>query len=114
MGRQAYEVFAANLRKLLERHNYTQADFARAIGVTPGAVTHWLSARQGPNLGQLEDIARHFGLSVSAITNPKLAEAEVHLVTAEEALSVLAKQLGKEIRAKRNRTKAKPNSKKEP
>ena len=46
----------------------TQADLAKALGVSPASVSHWTAEdaerRHGPAMDKLEPIARFFGVSV--------------------------------------------------
>lgn len=37
------------MKAYTDRHNLTQSDFARRMGVYPSAVSHWFAARREPN-----------------------------------------------------------------
>jgi transcriptional regulator with XRE-family HTH domain len=47
-----------NLKKYLSKNGVSQADFARRIAATPGAITRWVQGNRRPNLDQMREIER--------------------------------------------------------
>lgn len=48
---------------LKDRDGLTQASFAKKLGVTQGAISHWLTGRREPDLTDLEAIANALGVT---------------------------------------------------
>lgn len=46
------------IRRLREAQGFSQMEFATALGVTPGAVSHWENGRRKPNINDLVRIAQ--------------------------------------------------------
>jgi transcriptional regulator with XRE-family HTH domain len=49
---------ALRLRLMLEAHRLSRSDVARATGVTPGMVSHWLTGRRRPTAAAQAAIAQ--------------------------------------------------------
>lgn len=71
MGRVSTS-FGVRLRELLEEHEVSQADFARAFGLSPSRVTHYLNGRipEDPNL--LEQISIYFSTTIDYLLTGKI------------------------------------------
>lgn len=46
------------IRKMREARGLTLTEFATAMGVTPGAVSHWENGRRKPGIDDLAKMAR--------------------------------------------------------
>jgi lambda repressor-like predicted transcriptional regulator len=57
-------VFAANLARLLQEQNLSQAELARRVGVGPSAISMMLSRRCRPQRRTVEKIAQALGVDV--------------------------------------------------
>ena len=55
------QIFAANLRRLMDRHGEKQVDVARLLGVTKASVSAYCDGEQMPRMDKLEQLARHYG-----------------------------------------------------
>ena len=53
-------ILGKNIRMLREKNGWSQATFARMLGVTPQAVSKWERARTAPDLSLLPKIASVF------------------------------------------------------
>lgn len=49
------------IRKLREAKGFSQLEFATALGVTQGAVSHWENGRRKPDIDDLVRIAELLG-----------------------------------------------------
>ena len=52
------------LKKLLNDHDLTAAQLARATKTPPQTINNWLSGQEPRNLNQIKVIADYFGISV--------------------------------------------------
>ncbi len=52
------------IRKLREKRGLSQIEFATALGVTPGAVSHWENGRRKPGIDDLAKMAQILGCKV--------------------------------------------------
>lgn len=65
------ENLAANLKRILSERKISQAKFARAIGVSPMAVSHYMSGRNATGAAAVSRMAVFLGVSIeSLITKP--------------------------------------------
>lgn len=62
------------LRKWLDKNNVTQSDLARRIGVTPGAISHWVNGSYLPAIDSLLALSRETGLSLNELTQDRLKD----------------------------------------
>lgn len=53
-----------NIRALRQRNNWSQAELAMLLGVTPQAVSKWERAKTAPDLSLLPEIASVFGCRI--------------------------------------------------
>lgn len=61
------------LRRHLKRHGMSQAEFARAMGVSQPTVWYWLNGEKTPTADKLVRIADMTGLTVDALLDRKAA-----------------------------------------
>lgn len=61
-------VFPERLKLLRLTRKLSQADVARAAGVTPASVSAWENRRQEPDMEKLVRLARFFNVSVDYLT----------------------------------------------
>lgn len=52
------------IREMRERKRVTQAELAKVLGITPGAVSLWECGRREPDIDCLKAMARYFGCTV--------------------------------------------------
>lgn len=52
------------IRRLREANGYSQLEFAMALGVTQGAVSHWETGRRKPDIDDLVRIAQLFHCTI--------------------------------------------------
>ncbi len=64
------------IRALREMHDINQADLAEVTGLARTSITNLEAGRQNIQLGTLEAIAKHFGVSMAAL----LGEADLPLL----------------------------------
>lgn len=83
------EIFARNLREMLEQKNETRIDFAKAIGVTPTAVNDWIHAKRHPRPETIERIAAHFNCDKGELINE--LHPAIQTLTPQEVGSELQK-----------------------
>lgn len=50
-------ILSHNIRAIREKLNFTQDDFARALEITPAAVSHWESGKREPDTAMIMKIA---------------------------------------------------------
>ena len=55
------------IRQMRQAHGWTQAELAGRLGVTPDLVARWERGDERPTLSKLLDLAKVFGISVTAI-----------------------------------------------
>lgn len=70
------QIFAANLRKLLEDTGTTQRDIARLLDVSSSTVSNWCTGQKVPRMGKIELLAEHFGILKSDLIEEKERPAE--------------------------------------
>lgn len=62
------------MRSYMQAHGFSQAGMARALDLSPSAVSQWCSDTRVPEVGRLDDIALALGMSrADAITLHRLA-----------------------------------------
>lgn len=67
--------FGVRLSALIVRAGISQTDLAERIGVTPGAVSRWVSDEWPPGWDNLARLADAFGMSVSGLLSGVRVEA---------------------------------------
>jgi transcriptional regulator with XRE-family HTH domain len=58
------------VRRMLRESRWSKSWLARRIGVTPGAVTHWVRGRNEPSLRTLRKIGKALGYTVCLTVAP--------------------------------------------
>ncbi|PQZ54642.1 MULTISPECIES: LexA family transcriptional regulator [Bacillus] len=77
------EIFAANLKKFLERNGITQTYLANDINIPETTVSNWIKANTYPRPDKIQLLADYFKINRSDLTEDKpsnLYDANVHLV----------------------------------
>ncbi len=72
-GRQITRIVGENLRNLRVSNKYSQADFARLLGVTQATVSHFEKGEREPGLDFLFMVADRFSIPVTALIPIKLS-----------------------------------------
>lgn len=65
------QVFAENLRGVLEATGCSQQQLADAIGVSEASVSLWLSAVHYPKPGKIQMMSDYFGIRKSQLIDPQ-------------------------------------------
>ena len=52
------------IKRIREQHGISQREFAEALGVTQGAVSHWELGRRKPDINDLVAIARFLNCTI--------------------------------------------------
>lgn len=68
-------IMAVNIRKLLELHEMTQAELAKAIGVSESAVGKWILGHNAPSMGNVQKMANYFDVPKSSILEEEPAQS---------------------------------------
>ena len=70
------EVFAKNLKKLMEGKEINQKELAKIIGVSAPTMNDWLQAKKYPRIDKIEKLADYFGVLKSDLIEEKKEETE--------------------------------------
>jgi transcriptional regulator with XRE-family HTH domain len=62
------EIFAKNLRYLMESKGITQADICRALDVSSATVSDWCSGKKYPRTDKIQHLADMLGVLFSTLT----------------------------------------------
>lgn len=63
------EIFATNLKKLLNERNLTQVDVAKAINVSPQTFNTWVKGIAIPRMGKIQALADYFNILKSDLVD---------------------------------------------
>ncbi len=66
------------LKELRIKHQYTQEQVAKELGVTQSAVCQWESGRRRPSYFYLSELSALFHCSIDDIVKGELAAAKSH------------------------------------
>ena len=91
------EIFARNLRHYLTVNGKTQREVSRAIGVTTGNFSDWLSCRSYPRMDKIQAVADYFGIRKSDLVEEKGSYDDPEALADEQVL-FLFHQVPKEKR----------------
>ncbi len=75
MPNNARDVFAWNLRELLDCTGRTQADLIRELGLRQSTVSDWMSGKKYPRVDKIQLLADYFGVNRSALTEGQPAQS---------------------------------------
>lgn len=79
------ETIRKNLKYYLERSPYTQAEIARALGVSKMSVTKWMKGDNSPNIELLEPLCKLLSINITDVFEEHPEPAET-LTTDEQQL----------------------------
>ena len=65
MDEEVKKIFSANLNRLLELHEKTQADLYRYMGVSSATVSEWCNGKKLPRMDKIQSIANWLHVDVS-------------------------------------------------
>jgi transcriptional regulator with XRE-family HTH domain len=65
------EIFAKNLKKLMEGKEINQKELAKIIGVSAPTMNDWLQAKKYPRIDKIEKLADYFGVLKSDLIEEK-------------------------------------------
>jgi len=69
------DAFVEKLLTEMDRHNYNQKDIANICNVAQQTVSDWINKKKFPRMNAVEDLAKHFGIPVSAFYEQKNKES---------------------------------------
>ena len=69
-------IFADNLMHYMKKHNETQIDVAKLIGVSKSNVSAYIKGEQIPRMDKVQILANHYGVSLSDLLETKKAPAK--------------------------------------
>lgn len=64
------------LKEALDKAGISQAELARRLGVTRGAVNNWVRGKGTPSLGHLQETARILNMTITEILGEEILFAE--------------------------------------
>ena len=79
------ETIRKNLKYYLERSPYTQAEIARALGVSKMSVTKWMKGDNSPNIELLEPLCKLLSINITDVFEEHPEPAQT-LTTDEQQL----------------------------
>lgn len=65
------EIFARNLKRLLEMNDKQPADIVRDLGIPFSTVSNWVNGEKFPRMGQIEMLANYLGVEKSDLLEDK-------------------------------------------
>lgn len=87
MGQEIYERIGESIKYLVKSKGLKYDEFAKEIGVSKAAVSHWVNGRDGKwfiSLSELEKVADYFFLSIDDLINQKMGEEALEEVSKEQ------------------------------
>ena len=66
------QIFAENLRRLLEENRMQDKDLIPVTGASQTAISDWLNAKKYPRMDKIEKIANHFQIQKSDLIEEKM------------------------------------------
>lgn len=87
MGQEVYERIGESIKYLVKSKGLKYDEFAKEIGVSKAAVSHWVNGREGKwfiSLSELEKVADYFFLSVDDLINQNIGEGALEEASKEQ------------------------------
>lgn len=78
MARSQKEIFASNLKHLLDIHDLAQVDVAKAIGVSPQTFNTWVKGVAIPRMGKIQALADYFGVLKSELVDDPEPQTSIY------------------------------------
>lgn len=75
------------LKKLLQEHDLTAAQLARACKIPPQTINNWLSGQEPRSLNQLKAVADYFEISVDYLVYGKEEKKQEQIRDYEEEIN---------------------------
>ena len=69
-------IFANNLKRIMELRHVNQADIVEKIGITSSTASDWVNARKYPRVDKMQLLAELLHVSISELREPHNAEEE--------------------------------------
>lgn len=81
-------IFSKNLSNILYEKGKSQAEAAKAIGVSPQVFNTWVRGIALPRMGKIQALADYFCVTTSALIDPPSPDyaAEINLTPSEQIL----------------------------
>ena len=73
-------IFSRNLSNLLNTKDKTQAEVAKAIGVSPQVLNTWVKGIALPRMGKIQALADYFSVTTAALIDPAVPSSSSELV----------------------------------
>ena len=71
------QIFAANLRFYMDKHNVTRNELCAALGVKYTTLTDWVNAKTYPRIDKIELMARYFSITKADLVEERTAKERV-------------------------------------
>lgn len=68
VSQEQKQIFAENLKKLLEENGKTQSDLVNHFGITASTISDWCNAKKYPRVDKVQKLADYFGVLKSDLT----------------------------------------------
>lgn len=69
-------IFAENLRRLMDEAGKTRKDICEALGISYFTVSSWVNGSKYPRMDKVEMLAKYFGVSKSDLIEDRETEAK--------------------------------------
>ena len=93
-------IFSMNLKRLLSEKRITQAEAAKAVGVSPQTFNTWVQGIAFPRSGKLQRIADYFDVYKSELIEPINEQSQAKRMVMYAAMLEKIAQLDDEDRAR--------------
>lgn len=74
MKKDAYEIFAMNLKKYMAASGKNQKELAEVAGVSAPTFHDWIHGKKYPRIDRIEKLADYFGIEKSDLMEDKKSE----------------------------------------
>ena len=86
------KVFAENLNHYIAKNGVLQKDVAKAVGVSQGTITDWLSCRSYPRMDKIQILAEYFDIQMSDLVEERSVNNQYYL---QKEAKMIAEELTK-------------------
>lgn len=90
------DVFATNLKRLMELKGKTRNDISNALGISYFTITDWVKGKKYPRMDKVELLANYFGIQKSELIEDqknKPSPEEIELSEGEQMLIELFRKI---------------------
>lgn len=90
------DVFASNLKRLMELNGKTRNDISNALGISYFTITDWVKGKKYPRMDKVEMLANYFGVQKTELIEDqknKPSPEEIQLNEGEQLLIDLFRKI---------------------